>query len=181
MAGGVKDIQLSRNALLAIVTVVGLATIAMMVFFLIPEDTEKQPEEPEQAIERPSAPPLRPQDLAAEEGPQAAATDPLQTQAVTAAARGFTDEWLRTDRSKATWLSGMKEYGTGGFNRELALVREPSDIPAQQRSGEPKEIQRGLRSSTVTVPLNSGELTLRFNYTDGAWLIASYEFEVRSP
>ncbi len=185
VASGIRDIHLSRNALLAVVTVIGIAAIGLVVYFLIADGDEKGKKEQqnEQTQERPNRPPLRkPGENVrnTDAAPIYPAPGPAQTKAVTDAARGFTDAWLRTDRDKDAWLKGVEPYGTTAFTQQLATI-DPADVPATSREGEPREISSISGFSAVTVPLNSGTLRLEFRYIDDKWLIASYGFELRAP
>lgn|GEM_PF-4282060 len=181
MASGIRDIHLSRNALLAVVTLIGIVAIGLIVYLLIPSDDEEdQPQQQAQMSEsqRPSPRVLDPHRGEAEAPDRAA--DPEQTRIVTNAAREFTDAWLRRDRGKSAWLGGIRQFATKGFTQQLELI-DPQQVPAQQRTGEPKEVHNSELASTVEVPLDTGTLILRFNYADSEGLIASYDFERTPP
>ncbi|PZS07909.1 MAG: hypothetical protein DLM55_09675 [Acidimicrobiales bacterium] len=181
MARSIRDIHLSRNAALALVTVIGITVIGLVVYFLYTathHDNPKQANSSTTVPQRTHAPPLQPGEHALDTQEQAryAAPSAAQTAAVVKQAREFTDAWLSTNQRKDAWLAGIEPYGTSGFNQQRRFD-SPGDVPAERRTGEPRETDAGPGFSKVAVPLNSGTLSLEFRYVDDKWLIASYDFD----
>lgn len=182
MARSIRDIHLSRNAALALVTVIGITVIGMVVYLLYTATHDDKPKQANQSSvappQRTHAPPLQPGELARDTEAQHSYAPPsaAQTTAVVNQAREFTDAWLSTSRSKDAWLAGIESYGTPGFNQQRRFD-SPDNVPAARRTGEPRETDTGPGFSKVAVPLNSGTLSLEFRYVDDKWLIASYDFD----
>ncbi|MGH3428017.1 MAG: hypothetical protein ACRDQZ_10700 [Mycobacteriales bacterium] len=180
---GIRDIHLSRNTMLALVTVIGIAVIAVLVYLLVltnggnsakKSDTKTRAE--------PSGNPTlsQPSPGVHVNNTDPAILRPSPDQAdIVNRARNFTDAWLHLERSQDAWLNGMRQYCSRNFMQTLAGV-QPDDINSVRRTGDPVVTSAGNGYANVNVPLDNGVLTLHFNYDNGTFLIQTYDFELKS-
>jgi hypothetical protein len=180
---GIRDIHLSRNTMLALVTVVGIAVIAVLVYFLVlangggsakKSDNKAHPESSRNPTLSQPSPGVH------LDNTEPASLRPSPDRAdIVNRARNFTDAWLHLERSQDAWLNGMRQYCSRNFIQTLAEV-QPNDIDSVRRTGDPVVTSTGNGYANVNVPLDNGILTLRFDYDNGVFLIQSYDFELKS-
>jgi hypothetical protein len=88
-----------------------------------------------------------------------------------AVANLFTTAWLRhTGVSAQDWYAGLRGYLTAQLADELSGV-DPAGVPANRATGTATLIPHDAGFAEVTVPLDTGTLTLRLLATGGRWLV----------
>ncbi|MBO0871458.1 MAG: hypothetical protein J2P15_23130 [Micromonosporaceae bacterium] len=88
-----------------------------------------------------------------------------------AVANQFTAAWLRhTGVSAQDWYAGLRRYLTAHLAGELSGV-DPAGVPANRVTGTATLIPHDAGFVEVTVPLDTGMLTLRLLATGGRWLV----------
>lgn len=184
MASRIQGIELSRNGMLALVTVIGIVAAAILVFFLIrggDEDDKggKNTSASPPVRIRPSTPPPTPgQVVNPEVMPPPPSPNASIAATVTANARGFATAWSRNGIPREQWYADVEKYCTEDFARQMALI-DPKTRPTVY-SGEPKvDVNYGY--AIAKVPVNEETMTLTFRYIDNKWLIEKYAFEKRQP
>jgi hypothetical protein len=95
----------------------------------------------------------------------AGASDP------SAVAVAFTKAWLHhAGVSAQDWYNSLARYATDDLRSELTDV-DPAGVPASSITGNATLTPHDVGYAVVTVPVDSGVVTLRMLGTDGRWLV----------
>ena len=88
-----------------------------------------------------------------------------------AVAVAFTQAWLHhAGVSAQDWYDGLARYATSSLRNELTGV-DPAGVPASTITGTATLTPHDVGYAVVTVPVDSGTLTLRMLGTNGRWLV----------
>jgi hypothetical protein len=84
--------------------------------------------------------------------------------------------WLRRDISAAEWNSSISTFTTPALANDLNGV-DPKTVPATRQAGLPKIASRMERYARVSVPMDTGTLTLKIFKEDSRWLVGEIDWE----
>jgi hypothetical protein len=94
-----------------------------------------------------------------------------------AVATAFAQAWLNhTGVTEAQWHSAVAKYATPALSDKLAGV-DPAGVPANKITGDLTVTDRAPSYVDITVPLDSGALTLRLIATNGRWLVDGVDWQ----
>lgn len=94
-----------------------------------------------------------------------------------AVAVSFTTAWLRHDGVTAgQWLAALRPFATAALQSRLAGV-DPGTVPASKISGSATTTNRSESYVDISVPLDTGALTLGLTGTGGRWLVDSVDWQ----
>ncbi len=89
----------------------------------------------------------------------------------TTVAVAFTRAWLHhAGVSADDWYAGLSPYVTADLRDQLSGV-DPAGVPASSITGSPQLTPHDVGYAVVTVPVDSGSVTLRMLGTGGRWLV----------
>lgn len=90
-----------------------------------------------------------------------------------AAAVAFVDLWARPGVAEAQWYAALQPLATKSYAAQLA-DKQPWSVPADRVTGSPSGSAHGT-SATVTVPTNSGPVTVLLEEQGASWLVSDVE------
>lgn len=83
----------------------------------------------------------------------------------------FAKAWLHHDGVSAQqWYDGLAKYATANLRDQLTGV-DPAGVPASTITGAATLTPHDVGYAVVTIPVDSGLLTLRMLGTSGRWLV----------
>jgi hypothetical protein len=89
----------------------------------------------------------------------------------------FAKAWLNHDGVSADrWLAALRPYATSALQGRLSGV-DPGSVPASQVAGDAIATDRSESYVDVSIPLDSGVLTLGLASTYGRWLVDSVDWQ----
>ena len=92
-------------------------------------------------------------------------------------ATDFTQAWLNHNGvTEAQWHSAVAKYATPALSQKLAGV-DPAGVPANKIAGALTITDRAQSYVDITIPLDSGALTLRLIATNGRWLVDGVDWQ----
>jgi hypothetical protein len=92
-------------------------------------------------------------------------------------AMDFTEKWLHHDGVTADqWLAALRPYATKALQDRLSGV-DPLTVPANKVAGAASATDRSASYVDVTIPLDSGALSLGLTSTNGRWLVDSVDWQ----
>lgn len=95
----------------------------------------------------------------------------------TAVALAFAQAWLHHDGvSSQQWFDGLAKYVTDDLREQLTGV-DPAGVPANSVTGDPTLAAGDRAYAQVTIPVDSGVLSLRLLATNGRWLVDGVDWE----
>jgi hypothetical protein len=96
--------------------------------------------------------------------------------AVTTIAERFVEAWLRRDASATDWISGISTLATQALANDLSGV-DPRTVPATRQTGRPNIVLRIEAYAKVSIPMDTGTLTLKIFKGAGRWLVGEVDWE----
>jgi cell division septation protein DedD len=94
---------------------------------------------------------------------------------VRATAKSFAAAWLRRSLSPAAWHDGVASLATASLSQSLDGV-DPQGVPATRMVGDPTLVFRTDRYAQVTIPVDTGTLTLNLLKLDDRWLVDAVDW-----
>jgi hypothetical protein len=95
----------------------------------------------------------------------------------TTVAVDFAKAWLHHDGVSAQqWFDGQARYATADLKTQLSGV-DPAAVPASTMTGEAALVPHDAGYAVVTIPVDSGVLTLRMLGVKGRWLVDGVDWE----
>jgi hypothetical protein len=96
--------------------------------------------------------------------------------AITTIAVQFARAWLRRDLTATEWNSGISSLTTSALADDLDGV-DPSTVPATQQAGQPRIVLRMDAYAKVSIPMDTGTLTLKIFKESNRWLVGEVDWE----
>lgn len=92
-------------------------------------------------------------------------------------AANFTRAWLNHDGVTAgQWLADLRPFATTALQGRLGGV-DPQTVPASKIAGNASATNRSESYVDITIPLDTGALTLGVTATGGRWLVDSVDWQ----
>jgi hypothetical protein len=92
-------------------------------------------------------------------------------------ATDFTHAWLAsTGVTPRQWRLAVGKYATPTLSAKFANT-DPADVPAASITGKLTVIDRAPSYVDITVPLDTGTLSLRLIATNGQWLVDGVDWQ----
>jgi hypothetical protein len=108
--------------------------------------------------------------------PVAVATSPGAAQPQTVALQ-FTRAWLHhTGVSATDWHAGVARYATKALADKLDGT-DPAGVPASQITGDGTIVNQEPSYTDISIPLDSGTISLRLIVTDGRWMVDGVDWQ----
>lgn len=85
-------------------------------------------------------------------------------------ATAFTRAWLRHELDAPAWLRGVTRYTTSTLAVRLGET-DPSNVPAEAITGTASVVNDAADACAVTVPTDTGTLTLTLHRINGQWRV----------
>ena len=96
--------------------------------------------------------------------------------AVMTTAVQFARAWLRRDVTAKEWNTAISSLATQSLADDLRGV-DPRTVPATRQTGQPKIVLRMESYANVSIPMDSGILTLKIFKEDDRWLVGEVDWE----
>lgn len=96
-------------------------------------------------------------------------------QAISVATK-FAQQWIKHDRSAATWLDSLRPHCTEALVAELDGV-DPAGVPADRITGAARMEALAESFVEVVIPIDAGLLRLRLVASQGRWLVDGVDWE----
>jgi hypothetical protein len=95
--------------------------------------------------------------------------------AVRATAKSFATAWLRRDLTPAAWHEGIAKLTTSSLSQSLDGV-DPRGVPATRLVGDPNVVFRTDLYAQVSIPVDTGTLTLNLLKQHDRWLVDAVDW-----
>jgi hypothetical protein len=94
---------------------------------------------------------------------------------VRATAKSFATAWLRRDLSPTAWHDAVARLATASLSVSLDGV-DPQGVPATRMVSDPSVVFRNDLYAQVTIPVDTGTLTLNLLKQHGQWLVDAVDW-----
>ena len=170
--------------MLTLVTMVGITTIAVVLFLMLKTDDGHDPKQAANprsgTVQRSSTaatPPPRKFADRGEAGPFYPTPTAADTAKVIENARRFVTAWSRTGIPRPQWYTEVAKYCTTEFARQMNLVDPNTQIGRTEVPGAPHGTTVSYGYATTRVSMVGYTMVLRLRYVGDNWLVDDYNLD----